>query len=39
MKEQATAYGLTAEQLLDDPRPLRDLAHALFNHKEFIYLQ
>jgi hypothetical protein len=33
LKEQATAYGTT------DARAWTDLAHVLFNQKEFLYLR
>lgn len=44
LRDQATTYGLDIQAVdegkgFDDPRPLRDLAHALLNHKEFLYVQ
>ena len=44
LRDQAAIYGLDLQTIqegkaFDDPRPLRDLAHALLNHKEFIYVK
>ncbi|MFI4862203.1 MAG: PSD1 and planctomycete cytochrome C domain-containing protein [Phycisphaerales bacterium JB063] len=36
---QADQYGLAAEAVMDDLRPWRDLGHAIFNTKSFIYLR
>ena len=38
LQTQAEAYGIALDRFLDDARPWADLAHALFNSKEFIYL-
>lgn len=38
LQDQAEAYGITAPNPLDDKRVWKDLCHALFNLKEFIYI-
>ena len=38
LKERAEEYALPPEGLQYDPRPWEDLAHTLFNAKEFIFL-
>ena len=36
---QASSYDIPGGNVFDDPRPLIDFAHALLNHKEFIYIR
>ena len=38
LHNQAQAYGITEANALDDKRVWKDLCHALFNLKEFIYI-
>jgi hypothetical protein len=38
VRRQSAAYGLPSDAPLDDPRPWSDLAHVLFNVKEFILI-
>jgi hypothetical protein len=39
LTQQSQALGLTESQRATDPRPWTDLAHALMNTKEFIFVQ
>ncbi|RMG36155.1 MAG: DUF1553 domain-containing protein [Planctomycetota bacterium] len=39
LREQAARFGLSDAQLAADPRPWKELAHVLFNAKEFWFLR
>jgi hypothetical protein len=39
LASQGAAYGIDADKGLADERTWTDLAHVLFNVKEFVYLQ
>ena len=39
LEVQASSYGIPGGSVVDVPRPLIDFAHALLNHKEFIYIR
>ena len=38
IEQQAASYGVLAEKATTDPRPWADLAHVLFNVKEFVFV-
>ncbi len=39
LAQQASTYGLTAEQVRDSEKVWADLCHVIFNLKEFIFIQ